>query len=74
MPTIRTDLKLAIAGILKTDRGNKLTMNDQNLRKDIDVAYVKEKKTKKLEQCPSSDRPMCDDHRAYLRNDCAGQG
>lgn len=70
--TLRSDIRKAIKLILDDTSAEPQEKRPQ-LEKRVRCAlcpYKNDKKTKM--QCPSCLRSMCDDHRAYICNDCAG--
>lgn len=70
--TLRTDIKKGVQMILGINIPQHVVDRPvlQKRARCLLCPYSKDRKTK--EQCPSCQRPMCNDHRAYLCNDCAG--
>ncbi|XP_032671956.1 piggyBac transposable element-derived protein 4-like [Odontomachus brunneus] len=71
--TLRKDLKLAIAGILKKDVHSDQPYKRLQLTLRQRCAFCTRKEDKKTrEACASCKRPICDNHRILFCNDCAG--
>lgn len=71
--TLRLDLKKGIQNILELNDALGPVQDRPQLAKRARCGLCPSKKDRKTSsQCPSCLRPMCDDHRAYFCNDCAG--
>lgn len=71
-PTLRTDIRKGIEmilGIRIPQPGDSRTVMEKRTRCGL-CDYKVDRKTKML--CQSCQRPMCDEHRAYVCNDCVG--
>lgn len=72
MGTIRTELKLGIAGILglNTPQSDTQRIHLPHKKRCLLCNRKQDKKTKTA--CPSCKRPMCDEHRTFMCVDCNG--
>lgn len=73
-PTLRRDIRLGISGILNENETSEDSEERIYLSKKQRCGLctrAKDRKTK--EKCPVCIRPMCDEHRAYICVDCAGE-
>ena len=73
MVTIRKDLKLAIAGIIKKDVQSYQAYERSQLPKRQRCAFCTRKEDKKTKEgCAVCERPICDHHRIMFCKDCVG--